>query len=185
MEVYDDLQNVTDNISLADMDYLFHGQLQRARTPITTSFFSIDNLQYLSDMIAQETGKRLNRTNIIILPNNQYFLYLAELADGTANREDIYNTICLMDKQVIDHEVPIHYNSLRRRELFFKWFIFNDRTRVMDRPMLTNGRHRFDPIDTGVYSVGNPARKNFNAYQNYQSNKTVTIKPLLFEKYYK
>jgi hypothetical protein len=185
MEVYDDLQNVPDNISLADMDYLFHGQLQRVRTPITTAFFSLKNLIYLNDSIALETGQRLNRENIQILPNSQYFQYLTDLADATPNRVDIYNTICLMDKEVIDHEVPIHYNSLRRRELFFKWYIFNDRPRVMERPILTNERHRFDPINTGVYAVGNPSRNNFKTYQNYQSNKRVTIKPLLFEEYNK
>lgn len=187
MEVHKDLQNVPDSVSLADMDYMFHGQLQRARTPVTTAFFSLQNLEQLNQRIGWEVGQKLNRPKILIVPTVEFFTYVTDLLDSTANRPNVNQTVCSANQQVVDHEVPIHYHSLRRRELFFKWFIFKDRPRVMDRPVLTHGRHRNNPISNGMYGTENPDGKNFSRFQDYQQrlkcDKSAMVMPL-FKRYF-
>ena len=105
MEVHEDLQNVPDELELSHFDYLFHGNLQKARTPITTTFFSIQNLEYLRTQIAYFVGKELNRENIRIVFTNHFFAWLADIIDGTPNRPDISTVVLQLNKFVIDHEI--------------------------------------------------------------------------------
>jgi hypothetical protein len=165
-----ELQDNPDDMALTDMDYTFHDRLRRTRTPVTTAFFSLDNLIYISNRVSHEVGQRLSLHHIIIQPTVDYFQYLADFADSCANRTDVYQTICAMDAQVVDHEVVVHYNSLRRRGVFFKWFVYNNRPLVMDHPVMTYGRHRPNPINNGMYAVNGPDGHSFSAFRNYMQD---------------
>ena len=189
MHRQDDVQNVSDGLSLMDFDSLFHQRLRRTRTPITSAFFKYDNLNLLNNQIAAEVGRLLHTNRMEIIPTVEYFQYLTDLADSTPNLENIHQTVWSMNQQVTSHEVPIHYNSVRRREIFLKWFIHKDRPRVMDRPVGTYGRHRFTPLTAEKYATEDPMGKGFQAYedfrQNQNQNQAHSHRPHIFQRYYR
>jgi hypothetical protein len=171
------------DMELVNMDYMFHTQLRRIRTPVTTAFFTLDNLVYISTRVSQEVRQKLRtHNNIIIVPTIEYFQYLVDVVESVTNRMDVYHTICVVDQQVVDHEVDVHYNSIRQNELFYKWFVFNDRPLVMNGPVLTHGRRRYQPISNGMYAVNGPASNNFQAFQDFNQalrRKSIPQPPLL------
>jgi hypothetical protein len=185
MEVYEDLQNVTDDMPLSSYDYLYHEQDKNSRTPITSGFFSESNLTSLNQQIGLETGKLLNR-NIQVLPNNEFFLYLEETLRSVPNNPDVSRTICNVNNMILKHEVEVQYRSLRRRELFFKWFFFMDRPRVISHPVDTHGRRRLDEPTIGSYAIGNPDKQSWlNFQQEQQKLKCPNKVPELFSLFYK
>lgn len=184
MEVHCDLQNVPDNTPLSDYDRIYHDQDQNPRTPITTAFFSLNNLTWLNDQIGIQTGNMLNR-KVKVLPDNQFFIYLETTLRGVANLPNVDQVVCQLNNMVLDHEVQVQYRGLRRRELFFKWFFFKDRPRVISRPVLTNGRFRYDGISTGEYALEDPDKNRWADFQkDQQQRKCPNRVPALFGTFY-
>jgi len=167
MEVYCDLQNVSDDMPLSSYDYLYHIQDGNVRTPVTTAFFTESNLQQLNESIGQITGEMLNR-KVKVIPNNDFFLYLEEVLRGAPNSIYVEKTVCNLNQLILEHEVPIQYRSLRRRELYFKWFFFKDRPRVISPPVDTHGRHRVDRLSNGDYGLTNPDKQWWGNFQQEQ-----------------
>jgi hypothetical protein len=164
MEVHCNLQNVADNMPLSSYDYIYHNQNKNPRTRITTVFLSENNLNWLNDQIGIETGQMLNR-NVHVLPNNQFFEYLETTLRGVANLPNVYQSVDRLNRKILDHEVQVQYRSLRRRELFFKWFFFKDRPRVLSRAVLTNGRYRTDKFSNGNYALANPKKQQWENFK--------------------
>jgi hypothetical protein len=184
MEVYCDLQNVPDDLPLAAYDGLYHDQNRNSRTEITTVFFSLQNLNWLNEEIGLQTGRMLNR-NVKILPNNLFFVYLETVLRGVANLPFVSQVIHRLNNVIIEHEVQVQYQALRRRELFFKWFFFKDRPRVLSRSVLTNGRFRYEGISTAQYALEDPDKNRWDDFQRDQKNRKCsrTI-PKMFSPFY-
>lgn len=184
MEVHCDLQNVSDDAPLSEYDRLYHDQDRNQRTAITTAFFSLRNLTWLNNQIGIETGQLLNR-NVRVVPNNQFFIYLETLLRGVANLSDVSDTVCRLNQMVLKNEVPEQYRGLRRRELFFKWFFFKDRPRVISRPVNTNGRFRYNGISNGDYAMSSPNKRYWADFQREQQKlKCENQIPAMFSAFY-
>lgn len=167
MEVYEDLQNVADDTPLGAYDYLYHIQDRNVRTPVTTLFFSEQNLAQLNWRIGQETGKMLNR-NVKAIPNNGFFTYLENMLREAPNAYDPARAVCNLNEMILKHEVGVQYRSLRRRELFFKWFVFKDRPRVISHALDTHGRHRLDKLSNGDRALRSPDKQWWGDFQREQ-----------------
>lgn len=167
MEVYEDLQNVADDEPLVGYDYLFHVQDRNARTPVTTLFFSEQNLTQLNWRIGEETGRLLNR-KVQVVPNNGFFTYLEETLREAPNTYDPTRAVCNLNEMITKHEVGVQYRSLRRRELFFKWFFFKDRPRIISHPVDTHGRNRIEKFSNVDRALNNPDKKWWGDFQREQ-----------------
>jgi hypothetical protein len=124
-------------------------------------------------MIGSEVSKMLNRP-VTIVPTQELFLFMTDqLRYKTSPGYDVpdllQQTLNDVNDIILKHEIPIHYNSLRRRELYFKWFVFNDRQRVLPPPEFTNGR-RCDNSLKGVntYVMNHPRNKSWNQFRSEQ-----------------
>jgi hypothetical protein len=167
MEVYQNEQSTSDDVPLAHYDYMYHIQDSNVRTPLTSAFFSEQNLQLLVAEIARRTGALLNR-NVIVMPNGDFFWYLEQTVRDVANFADVDCALNALNEKVCAHETQVQYLSLRRRELFFKWFIFNDRPRVIAPPMDTHGRRRVERLSTAPIQLLDPKGRYFADWLNKQ-----------------
>lgn len=166
MEVHNDLGSPPEP-GIDQYDFLFHEQDRNVRTPVTTAFFSFENLRYVLHAIGLETGRRLNRC-VQVLANNEFFIYLEQLLRGAVNLVDVALAVRLLNQQVIAHEVEEQYRSLRRRELFFKWYIFKDRPLTIEPPLLTHGRHREEPLSSTAYTTEGPQSRYWDSFRAQQ-----------------
>jgi hypothetical protein len=164
MEVYGDLQNVEDVVLPEQWDYVYHAQSGHARTGITTALLAPINIRWLLQCIAQETGRLLNREGIVVVPNNAMLTYVEQLLQGVHNLLDVAGTVRALNEQIYNHEVQEQYRGLRRRELFFKWFWFKDRPRVIEPPLDSHGRHREVPISNAEYALASPFSRFHNDF---------------------
>lgn len=164
MEVHENLQNVEDVLLPEAWDHIYHDQLSHPRTTITTAMLSPTNVRWLLQCIAQETGRLLNREGIVVVPNNAMFTFVEQLLQGVHNLLDVAGTVRNLNEQIYGHEVLEQYRGLRRRELFFKWFWFKDRPRVIEPPLDSHGRHREVPISNAEYALASPFARFHNDF---------------------
>lgn len=164
MDINVDLQNDVDIVVPEEWDRIYHVQLAHPRTPVTTLFLSPQNVHWLLACISNETGRLLNRDGIVIVPNNALFTFVEQMLVGVPNLVDVTGTVKILNDMVYYHEVPEQYRGLRRRELFFKWFFFKDRPRVIEPPLDAQGRHREMPLSSAGYSLGSPFARFHNDF---------------------
>lgn len=145
-------------------DQMYHEKNLNPRTPLTTAFFSVKNLQMLNWKISEELS-RLFQTNVLIPDNDEYFIYLEDLVKmQISNFDKIDDGLNLLNLQVIEHEVKDKYNGIRQKQLFNKWFIEKDRPLVLARPMLTQGRHRDTRASFTEYQINDPKSRYFQDF---------------------
>ena len=166
--MYENLQNVTDDVPLAYYDHLYHEQNRNARTPVTTGVLAEDNLKKVLLQIGTETGRMLHQL-VNIIPNSELFAYIESVLCETPNCSDVLFTISRVNLQIVKHEVEIHYYSLRRRQLYFKWFIQKNRPKIITHPIDTHGRRRMDDPTIGEYAINNPVRQQWTEFQKEQA----------------
>lgn len=184
MEVWQNNDNVV-QVPISQYDFLYHNQDGNPRTSLTTSFFSCQNLQRLMAEIGHRTGVLLNRKGIVVVPNLEFFTYLEETVRVHAHYALTPKTLSELNEMIIVHEVGVQYRGLRRRELFFKWFWFKDRPRVISRPEDTHGRRRYDRLDTGAYGLTSPSRSCWQKFRaEQQAMACANYTPDLFQRYY-
>lgn len=160
MEVYQNEQSTSDDVPIEYYDTLYHVTNGNARTPLTTAFFSAQNLSYVLQRIGFETGRMLNR-QVVVIANADFFTYVQDQVRGVGNLMDVNSALGSLNDLIVAHEVGVQYLSLRRRELFFKWFIFKDRPRVIEPPMNTYGRRRYEQPSYAEFHLQDPKKQYF------------------------
>ena len=184
MEIWQNEDSVS-QVPIGEYDRMYHVQDGNVRTPLSSAFFNCQNLQYVLREIGRRTGEQLNRKNIVVVPNLELFIYLEETVRVYAYAENSPRALSQLNEMVITHEVGEQYRGLRRRELFFKWFWFKDRPRVISRPEDTFGRHRYERLDTGAYGLSSPDRSCWAKFQAEQQARACTdFTPDLFKRFY-
>jgi hypothetical protein len=168
-----DLENASSKVDINNFDYHYHKFLRHPRTTLSTSFFSAANIHYIISKIQQNVSTKIQRA-VEIIPTDQFFdncvnimqnqlNYVSDVSDNWY--VDITNLLTLANDNIIKTESTTHYLSLQRRELFFKWFIYKDKPRVITRAINTKGRHH--AIKNDKYILGHPDKSQFDRYINY------------------
>ena len=162
------MQNATDNVPLSAYDFLFHVQDKNPRTQITTAMLTESNLVTVLQSIGAKTSELLQQP-VQIVPNSDFFAYIESVLQETQNFFDVYQTVCFLNNRIIQHEAGVHYHSLRRRQLYLKWFIAKDRPIIISHPIDTHGRRRLDDPTIGEYGLSNPNRLRWEQFQRSQA----------------
>jgi hypothetical protein len=171
-------------IPLSSYDYLYHEQGRNPRTPITTLFFSLDNLVLLQRQIEAETSQQLQE-EIQMASDGALFGYLEELLQSARNYQAVTSAVQDLNLIASSHQVKLLYHSARRRQLYCKWFFQKDRQLVLNPPENTNGRRRLDNPSIGTYSMNNPTRHAFAEFQQQQYDlQQPVVMPELFDRFY-
>ena len=149
-------ENFQDVVPIENMDYIFHYNQGYARTNLTTLFFTSTNLEYLRQEISDTVGRMLGEPGVHAVLTVDFYNYVADLLSTARNTSDVYQGLSQVNLTVLNHEIPIHYHSLRRRQLFIKWAILKDRPTYIEHPQNSNGRRLATPLTTGVYGLHDP-----------------------------
>ena len=183
MQCSGDLENSSSYIPLSEMCTLYHRQQYR-RTPVSELFWSLPNLQQLVQQLEHRLSE-LTAMKIQFRPDDGFFLEASNLVDATANQPDIQRVVQSLNEAVIDQTVPVHVQAIKRRKLFLKYYIYQDRQRVMPPPRDTHGRHRFSRPSAHVYNMENPDKNSWHDYQRQlDQQREHCARPSLFDIYF-
>lgn len=151
-----------------DFDRLYHEMEKNPRTPVTTAFFALANLNF----IESELNRRLSEEFgflVKIESTSQYYSYLVQMLQATKFTPNVQQVINHLDREVIEHEMKIHYWTIKRRMLYLKWFVKKDRPRVIAPPRSSHGRHRMDSdIKPGRWNLGDPDGRRYDQFLAYR-----------------
>ena len=162
-----DWQLKEDDIPISAYDFLFHVQDRNPRTPITTAVLSVDNLTTVLLRIGTETGRLLQKP-VRIVPNSAFFSYISTVLQETPNYAEVRRRVEQVNDRIVEHEASVHYYSIRRRQLYIKWFIEKDQPVTISHPIDTHGRRRLDNQTTGIYAISNPNRRQWQRFNQEQ-----------------
>ena len=74
----------------------------------------------------------------VVPDSNLYLCCVRNVAEGTP-------------ENVFVEQLRLHRQAFTRHKLWKKWYVDRDRDLVEKRPMLSNGRHRRDPLSSNAY----------------------------------
>lgn len=151
-----DLSAVSPIFPLEQMDHMFHNNQGYARTILSSLFFTVENLQFLVNEIGQTVGRMLGEPGVVAVLTVDFYNYVAQLVSSFRNYADPYYGLSLLNTTVLNHEIPIHYRSLRQRQLFIKWAILQDHPKYLDPPQASNGRRLTTPLSSALYGLADP-----------------------------
>mgnify|MGYP001024457240 CR=1 FL=1 len=164
------MENADSRVDINNFDHMYHYMLRYPRTQLTSSFFKVDNIEYIIQRIEEQLFQKLNK-HISVIATEQFFDNCANIIHNQTDYVHISGVLDNANNRIIKEESKTHYLSLRRRELFFKWFIFKDKPRVLTRSINTNGRHQ--QLSNHKYTIGHPDKSrfdDFNKYNRYRNN---------------
>ena len=180
MELRQNLENAPSELNIQLWDQMFHDGERNARTPVTTAFFSIANLTWLLGATGMEVSRLLNRT-VVIEPTESMYTVCSQKLKYARNVVDVTAVVNAINKEIMVKEVRVHYFSLRRRELFYKWFIAEQRPRIIEPPRNTNGRFRYDRLEFDKQKLSDPDKRFWGTYLAARSTLRQHREPALFE----
>jgi len=183
MDGEEQLQNATNYVDPRMMADLYNTQNYR-RSATTDAFFSVQNLTRLIKSIDDEVSAKAGFP-VAIVPDNDFYLTAAKHADAVPNTAYVQFAVQDLNAIVFRAQVSLHLQQIERRKLFFKWFIYEDRAKVMPRSQLTYGRHRIDPISVEDYNMKNPDSRFMGEFQQQVQKMQDSVKmPSLFSAFY-
>ena len=183
MQFSGDLENSSSYVPLSEMFALYHRQQYR-RTPVSELFWSLSNLQLLVQRLEHRLSE-LTAMNIQFKPDDGFFLEASNLVAATANQPDVQQVVQVLNEAVIDQTIPVHMQAIKRRKLFLKYYIHQDRQRVMAPPRDTHGRHRFARPSAHAYNLENPDKNSWHDYQRHvDQQREQCAHPSLFDIYF-
>lgn len=134
------------------------GYYNQLKTPLFTTFFSPENVNYIKDQI-EKALYILTQEKVIIPINNEFIQTMIDIAQWNVGLAYAPLSTPLLNRAVIDHETQVQYSSLIRRKLYNKWFLQNDRMRTM--PYGEYSRHTKGEvtISESDYNLSHPYRR--------------------------
>lgn len=139
---------------------------QSYQEPVFQLFFSDQNIGFLMNQI-DTVLKELTKENVGVDWPTQFEEFTQTMID-MANRNpalaQVPDGLSTLNRAVIQHEANVQYISLRRRKLFYKYFIDQDRKRTMDYGVSTKGMRGETLIESSGYALSHPWKKYRNCY---------------------
>lgn len=168
MELFVDYNAIPECPSTA-WDHIYHDRSQHPRTPTTSWFWSPAHTQFLLRSIAAETGRHLNRQNILIDPTMEQYARFEQFIVKWAAHFPTPEKRAFLDREIISQETQEHIRGLRQKEWFYKMCYFKQRPHIMDRPIDTRGRRRYERLSNGTRALNNPHRRYWGEFQEDQT----------------
>lgn len=159
--------------------YLSQGYMHNA---VTDLFWSVDNLTSILNEL-QRRVEECTKIQVRIAHDHSFFIHAAELANYTPNQFNVPAGVAVLNHRVIEKELPIHVNQIRRRKLRIKWFINQDHPKYFQRPIDTHGRRRLLRPSSEGYYLNDPDKQRFCDFRARQTRNTMRM-PALFQRFY-
>ena len=135
------------------------------RTPLTVNFFSTKNVLFITKEIARILEKRTGSEKPIHIPfNDEVAQTMIDVAQNNIGLTYVPGAVSILNRQVIEHEVTVFYNSLLRKKLWIKYYLAQDRMRVMPYGELTKETRGESIVSPSHYMLSNPWSRYQAAY---------------------
>jgi hypothetical protein len=177
------LENASSVIKLVEMAGLYnqHSYLQ---TPASRIFWSVPNLRHVVNQLESVLSKFSGKA-VQVVTDDVFFLEAAKMVNEAGNSPDVQRTVAVLNENFVNKMVPLHMQTMKRRKLFFKYYIYKDRARIVDYPMDTHGRRRINRPSNFTYTLNNPDKKQWCDFrQAVERQKYSAQKPSLFDVYF-
>jgi len=183
MDSENQLQNAAAEVPVQEMRQMYNSQGNR-RSPITEEFFSIPNLTRLIKSIDDEVSRQAGFP-VAILVDDVFYLTAKTHANNVPNSPDVQLGVSNLNAIVFAEQVPLHLRQIKRRKLFFKYYIYQDKAKYLSRPRMTWGRHRVNRPTTEDYYTEDPDSRQWGNFQKEvgRFNNKAQL-PSLFSIYY-
>ena len=161
-----------------------YNQQDNLQTPASRLFWSVSNLrhvvQQLEAILSKCTGKAVQ-----VVTDDWFFLEASKMVNQAGNSPDVNRTVAVLNENFVNHMVPLHMQTIKRRKLFFKYYIYQDRARVVDYPMDTHGRRRITRPSNFTYTLNNPDKKQWCDFRQAVEHQKCSVRtPSLFDVYF-
>ena len=127
------------------------GQPGHVRTALTETFFSRQNVLFIIQEIANVLKKLTQGRNICVSFNDDLVQTMWDVAESNVGLTYIPGAITMLNREVVQHEATVLYNSLIRRKLWDKYYLTQDRMRVFPYGELTKQPRGEEVISSSGY----------------------------------
>lgn len=179
----DALHNSSSLLRLRDLGTLYNQQ-NNVRSPVSDMFWSQSNLVPLVDSIDRALSR--NAGFPISIAIDDVFFFMTTRHVTTAAYSPGYESLTVqnLNGRVFDEQLKVHGRQLKRKALFDKYFIYQDRAKYMPPPRDTHGRHRIAQPSAEAYYLGDPDSKEWCKFQEELKKHRNDVKtPALFSIY--
>jgi hypothetical protein len=177
-----ELDNATKIVPLQTMIHLYNTQDDYIRTPVSDQFWSMENLTWLvakiTSIIEEKAGFAIE-----FLVDDVFFLMAAKRVTAAEYTSDVSAVVAALNFAVTKETVAVRMREIKRRKLFLKTYIFQDHEWYVAPARNTHGRHRYHPISSERYTMGDPDQRRMAEFQAHQNSITYRA-PALFDIYY-
>lgn len=132
------------------------GSERHHRNPLTENFFSPQNVAYIVKQIEAVLEKLTGGQKVRVPFNDELVQTMWEVAKSNVGLTYVPGVVAILNRQVVQHEAEILYSSLLRRKLWIKYYLNQDRMRVMPYGELTKGTKGDDVISPSGYMLSDP-----------------------------
>lgn len=149
-------------------------------TMTSNMFWDPNNLQALFKK-AQQHISNCQNAKVTLVPDTNFWNKASEIINNVLDNRDLKTINNHMLKVIID----LYSENIERQKLYTKWFIYNDRPRVLSYPRNTHGRHRVEGLSTYNYNSQNPSGRFHDDFVRGNRERFSEIKrPVLFDSFY-
>jgi hypothetical protein len=130
-------------------------------TDIARHFWTDANLEH----VKKETERLLTREtemDVAIVPDFGFYSECERLCGQCANLEDVALGLHALNRAAVNDLVHLHLSSIKKRQLFMKQVINNDRLLFLPPPQVSNGRKRIIKPSTVAYMVQHNPNGRYN-----------------------
>lgn len=135
-------------------------------THLSRAFFSKENILFITSQISAVL-KHMTGDDVQIPFNDELVQAMVDVISENVAYTYRPGGVAVLNRMVVEREAIIHYNSLIRHKLFVKYYITQDRARVMPRAELTKQTRGETTISTSGHMLSSPWARYRNAYLKY------------------
>lgn len=134
-------------------------------SPTFSVFFSKPNTEYVLSMI-EKVLHEMTGEPVRVPANEEFAQTMIDFADRNPALSQAPDGVHILNRAVIAHEANVQYNSLRQRKLYYKYFINQDRQRVVDYGAPEKVMRGEVTVDPSGYLLSNPWKQYRSCYLN-------------------
>uniref|UniRef100_A0A6C0BMF4 Capsid protein n=1 Tax=viral metagenome TaxID=1070528 RepID=A0A6C0BMF4_9ZZZZ len=173
------LENASSVLQVEQLGPLYNRSGNRI-TPTSQAFWNPHNIRCLVHRIEKEVEAQVNMPVQAVL-DSFFFAKTSEIVNGTEDNLNIQAINDTIARLMVDRYV----SDILRRKLYYKFYIFEDRPRIITRPQDTYGRHRIVRPSSFNYFAQDPDQRYWDAFRASQECAARRIKrPSLFDVYF-
>ena len=148
-------------------DYAFETFLKTGTkhhsTHLSRAFFSKENILFITQQISAVL-KHMTNENVKVPFNNELVQTMVDVMSSNVGLTYTPGAVAILNRLVVEHEANVLYSSLIRKKLWIKYYLKQDRMRVMPYGQMTHETRGESTVSPSGYMLSNPWNRWREAY---------------------